>query len=653
MPRTARKAPDFAYITALADELTALYFDQDRQIERARAVREMSVPALNGVDDKYVLVNVDPRDPAVADEAFRELASLSLQRPALTVMHEGDESDAAEDNATLREHWTEQTLWTCGTREAGADTMRDIMDAALFDGGGWAKLLWMRDRWDQRYQVDKTLADDEYTTAAEEAKKAAGPPFAWVHVDAATIYPVWGGGELCEVLEITERPLRSTLRRYGLATDASGNIVPEDLGQPMSTTQGAKLATSVKVYEHWDETFATYAVVGINGDGQRTGQVVKQLRHGYRFGVPYDFAPGLWMNHWKNRKVGWGIAETKRWLVEYRQYLRAMHAQYVARDLLSPLVTEGEDAGSLVIGDDGKPTTREDGPEPGSIVHLPGGRELKRIEYPDASTLEKHIVLIDGAIEKLESPRVNDLNGLEGAGFAISQVLSYERVKVGPVCNSVQELLKRQTLKLWELVKSKAKETVYVESDNNRSGYLGLGPEDLSKARRIVWEVKTERATDDLVKARYAHERKNNGTWGEDEAITFLGDNPDEVRRSKARDRIRASKAYQMWQDEVVFAKAGRGDILAKAAEAEKLATSGMLPEQALAMQQSGINPAMLSAAGGAGMGVGPDQGALATAPNGAGAALQGPPNGSVPGAGPGAVVPSQGAAGGVQSLGI
>jgi hypothetical protein len=412
MART--KAPDFPYIAALADELTTLYADQDEQIRRARQVREMQVPALHGVDSKYVLVNVDPRDPSVADEAFREAASLSLQRPALTISHDGDESDSAEENATLREHWTEQTLWTCGTREAGTDTMRDVIDAALFDGGGWAKLMWMRDRWDQRYQLDKNLADDQYTKAAEEAKKAAGPPFAWVHIDVATIYPVWGGGELCEVLEITDRPLRSTLRRYGLATNETGDIVPEDLGQPVNADQAAKLQTSVKVYEHWDETYATWSVVGVNYAGQQTGQIVKQFRHGYRFGVPYDFAPGLWMNHWKNRKVGWGIAETKRWLVEYRQYLRAMHAQYVARDLLSPLVTEGDDPGSVVVGEDGKPKTREEGPEPGSIVHLPGGRELKRIEYPDAATLEKHIVLIDGAIEKLESPRVNDLDGLRG-----------------------------------------------------------------------------------------------------------------------------------------------------------------------------------------------------------------------------------------------
>src|SRR6266540_5645722 len=114
-------------------------------------MREIQKPALAEADKKYVLVHVDPRDPAIADEAFREQASLTLDRPTLQVKHEGDESDTAETNASLREHWTEEVLWTCGTREPGTDTMRDVTDATLFDGGGWTKLLWQKDLWELRY----------------------------------------------------------------------------------------------------------------------------------------------------------------------------------------------------------------------------------------------------------------------------------------------------------------------------------------------------------------------------------------------------------------------------------------------------------------------------------------------------------------------
>ena len=62
-----------------------------------------------------------------------------------------------------------------------------------------------------------------------------------------------------------------------------------------------------------------------------------------------------------------------------------------------------------------------------------------------------------------------------------------------------------------------------------------------------------------------------------DEAVSFLGDNPDEIRRSIARDEIRASPAYKKWPYAEVFMNAGRGDLLQKAQDAEKLALQGQL----------------------------------------------------------------------------
>jgi len=133
---------------------------------------------------------------------------------------------------------------------------------------------------------------------------------------------------------------------------------------------------------------------------------------------------------------------------------------------------------------------------------------------------------------------------------------------------------------------------------------------------KVSWEVQQELPTDDMIKARYAHERLQAGTWGSDEAIEYLGDNPDEIRRSKARDRIRQSPQYQQWLDSQIFMFAGRGDILASASQAEQIAQQGMLPGGANAM----ATPAPGVFEGGApGAGGIPDLGALAQAPNGAG----------------------------------
>ena len=291
------------------------------------------------------------------------------------------------------------------------------------------------------------------------------------------------------------------------------------------------------------------------------------------------------MNHWRNRKVGWGIGRTKLWLVQYRQYLRAMHAQYVARDLLTPLVTYGDTPAAAIIGDDGLPKETDPTVHPGEILNLPPGRQLQRIQYPDASTLEKHMSLIDGAIRDLESPRVTTLSGMEGAGFAISQVLSLladagrarpprHRVPAeGPdreVVDADQRTRQREGVGVLRRASTWAAGTQAAE-------FIGFGPKDLERPMRIKWEVQAQLPTDEMIMARYAHERLAAGTFGKDEAVTYLGDNPDEIRRSIARDRIRASPAYEKWLDAEVFMEAGRGDMLQKAQDAEQLALSGQV----------------------------------------------------------------------------
>jgi hypothetical protein len=179
-------------------------------------------------------------------------------------------------------------------------------------------------------------------------------------------------------------------------------------------------------------------------------------------------------------------------------------------------------------------------------------------------------------------------------------------------------MLQGQTEKLWCLVRERAQEKVWVfysGDDNNPSGYLGLGPDDFSKPMQVDWAVQAQLPTDEMIMARYAHERLAAGTWGKDEAVEYLGDNPDEIRRSIARDRIRSSPQYMQWLDAQVFLLAGRGDMLAKAGEAEQLAGQGMLPP---GTPQGQPAPGVFEG-GGPGLGAVPDMGALAAAPGGAG----------------------------------
>jgi hypothetical protein len=632
-------APDSRYILDLLTELGDQYRQQDEDIDEMRSVREMKVPAMAEADSRYIMVHVDPRDPDITEEAFQQTAILTLERPKLSIV--GGEGDTAQTVASKLEHWTEETFWQCGTREPGQDTMVQVTDACLNDGGGWSKLLWAADLWDARYKIPSPKSGEgpdawaQYDKLTEEAKKRLGPPFIWAYVDPRTIYPQRSGGKLEEVLEVTDVALRGAFRKWRLGRDHEGDIVPEELGAiTIGSDSGSggerSPLTTIQFVEHWDATWVSYMVCGRNYRNQRTGQIVKQFRHKYPCGVPYDYAPGLTMNWMRDRKIGWGIGRTKLWLVKYRQYLRAMHAQYVARDLMSPLVTYGESPAAAVGTGDGLPREQTDlALHPGEILNLPPGRQLSRIEYADAATLEKHMGLIDGAIRDLESPRVTTLSGMEGAGFAISQVLSFTRTRVGPIRHGLEAMLRGQTEKLWSMVREhpNISEKVWVFYGGTEVGsakaateFIGFAPKDLERPMHVKWEVQAQLPTDEMIQARYAHERLAAGTYGKDEAVTYLGDNPDEIRRSIARDRIRASPAYTKWLDAEVFLAAGRGDLLQKAQEAEQVAQQGMVDQGLPPGGAPGAQPQPgVFEGGGPGVGGVPDLGALAAAPNGAG----------------------------------
>jgi hypothetical protein len=677
--RAEQKPPDLNYILDLRSELKTLYAEQDEQIIRSRQVRELKqgVP----LDADHRLVDIEVRDPTATDEAQRVSATLCVNPPTVTVIPSRP-GDKAQKNATLREKWSEEVLKVAGTRMPGLDTFEMATDAAVADGGAWTKVLFSRDLWDARYSlrladflddpeanagtgVTRDLlqreegeipdeAEDEdlepehqFVRRVEEAKKTAGPPFYWQPCDSLGIYPVYKGIGLGEMLEEQERPRLATFRQYGLKADKDGNIVPDELGQgggPDQSGTSESAQTKVNYLEHWTPVWCSVVVAGSNGEGKQSGRIVKQWRHNYGE-VPYYPAFGLMMNHWRNRKVGWGVFEAKRWLVEYRSYLWTLHAQIAARDALPPIAEEQTNPAQQVIGGSQTPNKSEAW-DLRQIIKLDPGKKLVPINFPQVQqALKEQIALVNEAIERLETPRVqgNIGSGLEGAGFAINQVLSEARIRHNPIAKSIETMIVKVIKLIWKIVRTKVKEKVWVYRESDDAGWLAAGPDDLTDTVSVKVRLDPERPSAKLIEARYWHERLDKGTAHFDQAVEAMGDNPDEIRLGKALDRMRQQPWYLKLQDQYVLDEAGMGDLLE---EAQQIAQSGMIPGMPPGVQAT---PAM---AMGGNSGV-PDMGALALSPNGQGAAPMGggPPNGAVPGAGPGAVVPMQSAAPGIQQL--
>lgn len=630
-----RLAPTPEYLLALADELTQGYSEQDKQIDDARAVRELRSPIQ--LEDRLRLVAVDIHDPTATDEGQRTAASISLNPPKLHVTSAKEGSDTATENATKREHWTEASFAEEGGRADGVPTHHLLVDATVNDGAGWAKLIFSKDLWDKRYSISLSDYQDtdgrtdskRYETDTEDAKKEAGSPFEWIAVDVRTVYPVWYGNRIGEVMEIQDRPCRTTFRQHRLGFDKNGEIVSEELGQPESKETGL-WPKVIRQLEHWDDTWVSYYLVTPNGKGENKMFKLKQWKHGYKR-HPYEFAPGIWMSHWKNRKVGWGVYQAKAYLIRYREFLWTVLAQLAARDTGSPLFRERSEIGTQVIGKDGKPRMKD--PEPwkvGDIIEGEPGEKLYPIAFPQiAPALIQQLEVIDKAIEKMETPRLPaQLSGLEGAGFAMNTVIAEGNIRHGPIIRNLEKLYERATLFKWSLIREKVGETVWVRQEGEQSGWLSIKPEELTDVCGVRWEISPERPSAKLIEARYWHERLTAGTSHMDQAIEAMGDNPDEIRRGKARDRIRQKPEYIALMDQTVFEEAGRGDIL----------------QQAIEMAQTGVVPGApgLSPMGGPGMPG--DPAALSMSPNGAGASLA-PTNTTLPGQAAGPSVPS--AAGG------
>jgi hypothetical protein len=668
-------APDYDYLTRLRHDLEIEFSQDDLHIERSRRVRdlEQEVP----IPNDWRVVAVEVRDPTVTDEVQRLVAELTLNPAHLVTEPTDKESEIAQTNSALRSRWTEEMLKVAATRFPGRDTRQEIVDALTGDGAAWTKFLFTKDVWDERYGLRlkdyegykaesgsdaRKAALDAFDSDTEDTKKKAGPPFTWTLVDVRTVYPVFQANRLAEVMEISERAENTTFRQYRLGRDKDGKIrhqtqmTPEEM-RPGSYTyenmKGGAAVSTVFFIEHWDAVNVSYIVIGKDIAGAPTGEMVAQWKHGYGR-PPYFFAMGLSRNYKRNHKVAWGVSESKRWLVEYRSFLWTLLAQVAARDSFAPVVIESETGAEVVTGEDGQPRGKEYW-EPRQVMRLKPGQKIHVLEWPDiAPSLKEQLQIVNQAIQELSTPRpTSDIgSNMEGAGFAINQVLAEVHTRHNPFVQSIERLYEEVTRFAWWLVSNKVKERVWVYTSGKNSGWAGVGPDDLKAPVSIRWMIDPEQPSAKLMETRYWSERLQQGTAYLDQAIRAMGDDPDDVRRGRAIDLIRQSQWYMQQLQTAVTQGFGRGDLTAQAAQ---LAATGQLsPGQPPQVGPAGVAP-QAGMQGGPGGGpqdnMIPNMGALAASPNQAGVAGMPMPPGGVPGAGPGLVVPQQSALPGAQGI--
>jgi len=474
--------------------------------------------------------------------------------------------------------------------EPGHDSFKDMVDAAC-EGGSWSRLVFQNDLWEKRWSISPELADKDYDKLTEEAKKEAGQPFIWNVIDSRACYPVFSGHRLLEMLIITKVPRYQAFRQLRLKQWSNGQIVPEELSAEHNVIDPTVIGPFVYKIEHWDDTYYTFAVQDqvisswdTNGQAFEyspgpNGRRIDQFEHGLGR-VPFFFAPGYVINWQHGRKIGWGIAESKRWLVEYKEYLMTLFAQCAARDVGKVIVRSRTKGSSVTTaGDDRQPQDKEYF-EPFEVITTEDGETLSALDFGGgAENLQKMIDYVQKEIDKLMAPRIaQDIGGSDpGSGFAIAQIITETEVREDHIVQNVQNCLHEMTEFLWAMMRNKVQEDVYVPSDESKDGWLGMGPDDLSPGVQFEWNLDPQRASADLVEHRDLHERMEKHTLGRHQAIEKMGDvNPEEVDEDIEVDLIEASQEYQQRLIKLIMQNLDHADILSQAAQA--VLQSGQLP---------------------------------------------------------------------------
>lgn len=672
----AARAPiEISELMALRASCEQAFLIDDEQIREMRLIRNMEGPI--AIDqDLLVAPGVMVHDPTVHDEINRVVATMAKHDPDLHIIP-GRPSDTGWERATRLEHWTWETIKVAATRIQGRNALYGAWDAILADGAAWCKLVYVRDTWEERFGIslkkyrsdaaDKakasggdvetalSAAESMWDEDTETAKKRAGPPFTMECCDVASVYPIFDGGKLAEMIEVTYRPRISTLKQY------APELIRGHLGQGLSKDEANnQSASTVEVIEHWDDTTATYLLM----EGGNSGRIIRQFKHGYGR-VPYFVAMGRSNNEWRGRKVGHGVAHNKRWLSELRSLLLTLMVQDSIRYASPPVGWEHADTAQPLVGKDGVPVEmKERKISLNRILEMQPGDRLAVFPTQSISpSVMGGLNYISHLEEGLDTPHSSQEVGgaMAGAGFAISQVMAAAKTKQDPFIQSMQQMLTEIIQFMWHLTRTKVKEKVWVSSTEGtgammRTQWLGVGEDDLKSivGLKVVFDPEDESTK--LVKIRALVEMMKAGLMGRDQAMESLGMNPDEVRLSITLDAMREEEWYKALRSQQVLQTLGRGDLLKNSANAvvKTGQLPGMPPQIAAQMdamakmrtQQQAMNPAQPpQMTTGPGRET-PDFGALMTSPGGAGSAPMTP--GGVPG---GPQTPQLAGAAGIQQI--
>jgi hypothetical protein len=623
------------------------------------------------IPEAYRKTALEMRNPLAIDIVDTTVSALCANPPTVQY-HPTAFGDAAQQNATLREHFFDAS-WHRQEQDSRRPLLRSLMYSTVAKGEGVLKTIsransaWGEYSNQVKAMEEEIMAEERYDADAqrrlfdkqtEELKLLAPYPIASTDVPPETHYYNQNEDGFTANVEIKTMPYLEALARFGTGLDRDGNVLdPYDWqnldprAMALARSEWPRIVQQhrqITVIEAWDYQTCAIVLLGPgqvaqSSGGYQNGTLVRSIKHGFGDPVlktlrgPYFQARGLTTSSRLPERQSVSILYGYLMLFPLIDSLLTMQGNSAFltgwpafKRLSAPGQVPGIQGGVGPYANDNRDTDAAQRIQPGMVYPF----DIGPVEQPKTGQDLDKVLQNAQTMAMMAQPEVIR-GGAGGAqsGYQLNQQAFLARLKWDPIVGNVSQCLADRTgFESW-LIERRIGESVYAFAEERppaqrgryagqtRAGWIGIGPEDLGGVHRYVVRLDISTPSDDVVATRAIGEKMQLKLITYENACRDAGSNPDEVEKSWLLQNMKQSGPVQQKLMELTFQKLGT--IIAN-----QMNTPGPTPQEMAGVVPAGVgNPAP------GGPGVGGGQGGMP--PPGAGGPV---PNQPQPGPGPGSM---------------
>lgn len=560
-------------LTAIVDQLRKDFKTRDDTCHRVDDILfrrgNVDIPAA------YKKTALQVRSPLAQRIANLITAALSVNPPTVQFQPTGF-GQSYQENSTEREHFFDAS-WKRQEEEAKRRLFRIFMYSLVTKGEGTLKTVERtKTAWgdytkysqkltdemaspDGPYQgMDQSTKDRTYNTKTEEYKRGQPYPIRTVFVPADTFYFIKGDDGFTLAAEVKDVPYYEGLERFGYSLNEKGNVVPQGMGLPRAGwSQVMGKSTTLTLLEVWDWQNVNYILVG-KGQGSSSrslgkGTLVRKLAHGYgdesckTLRGPYFHSYGITTDSGEAEEAGLSVLYPYLDLfpvLDSMLTIRANAAYFTGFPSWKYKMAPGAAIPPNPYGNDGSETD-------GTTTDIVPGKiypyDIEPIQMPAAGPefaamfQELRMMLADALPAVVQGAAPGD------SGYQDNLATWNARLGWDPIVKNAEIAMAERTgFESW-LIENKVGEPVTVwgeappdlKKKGSRGGWLTMDGKTLGGVHRYQIALNPETPSNRIIEVRTHAELLNLELESWEDAVTAMGNNPDEVEQSNLLRKLK------------------------------------------------------------------------------------------------------------------